>query len=66
MDAMRADSKLRKSVRNHEGDPPLMFAVEVEELASPPAQQGTGFAFFHGRGSGRPRRVTPAHRRPRA
>jgi hypothetical protein len=57
IELIRTDSKLRRSVRNSSTDPPLMFVNEIREVDSfaPLRAPGSGYAFFHGRGAGRPR-----------
>lgn len=57
VDLIRRDAKLRRSVRNSRADPPIMHAVEIREVDTfaPLKPPGTGYAFFHGRGAGRPR-----------
>ena len=57
MELIRRDPKLRRSVWNARTDPPMMHAAEVREVESfaPLKPPGTGYAFFHGRGAGRPR-----------
>ena len=61
MASIRADQALRAALRNPRTDPPIMVAEEIEELASlPPEAPGTGYAFFHGRGAGRPRDIALA------
>ena len=57
MDMIRGDRRLRKSVRNARTDPPIMNAVEIEQLrpGTPFSKAGTGYFFFHGKGAGRPR-----------
>lgn len=59
MDLIRHDTKLTRSLRNSRSDPPIMDAVEIREVDSfaPLTPPGTGYAFFHGRGAGRPRKV---------
>ena len=58
MDLIRGDSKLNRSVRNSRLNPPVMYAMEIREVESfaPFKPPGGGYAFFHGRGAGRPRR----------
>jgi hypothetical protein len=48
MDMLRCDPKLRKGVLNDKSDPPMMYAVEVEEIDSFEGLPlpGTGFAFY--------------------
>jgi hypothetical protein len=57
IELIRNDSKLRRSVRNSRTDPPLMFTIDIREVDTfaPLKPPGTGYAFFHGRGAGRPR-----------
>lgn len=57
IELIRNDSKLRRSVRNSQTDPPLMFTIDIREVDTfaPLKPPGTGYAFFHGRGAGRPR-----------
>ena len=59
IELIRNDSKLRRSVRNSQTDPPLMFTIDSREVDTfaPLKPPGTGYAFFHGRGAGRPRRA---------
>ncbi len=62
MDLIRRDPKLTRSVRNSRSDLPIMNAVDIREVDSfaPLKPPGTGYAFFHGRGAGRPRSLTMA------
>lgn len=48
MDMLRDDPKLAKGVLNDKADSPMMYAEEVEELASFEGRPfpGTGFAFY--------------------
>lgn len=64
MDLIRNDPKLKRSVRNSRLDHPLMQAMEVREVDSfaPLKPPGSGYAFFHGRGAGRPRATVRARR----
>jgi hypothetical protein len=57
IELIRNDPKLRRSVRNSRTDPPLMFVVDIRvvDTFAPLKPPGTGYAFFHGRGAGRPR-----------
>jgi hypothetical protein len=57
IELIHTDSKLRRSVRNSSTDPPLMFVNEIREVDSfaPLRAPGSGYAFVHGRGAGRPR-----------
>lgn len=57
IELIRADSKLRRSVRNSPSDPPLMFVDEIREVDTfaPLKAPGGGYVFFQGRGAGRPR-----------
>ena len=68
MDLIRADSKLKGLVRNSRTDPPIMHAVQVREVESfaPLKPPGSGYAFFHGRGAGRPRSMSVAAFKPGA
>ena len=65
IDLIRGDARLRRSVRNAPGDPPIMDVVRIRDVDSfsPFKKAGQGFAFFHGRGAGRPRTLKLA--RPR-
>lgn len=62
IDLIRKDRSLRENLRNPKGDPPLMYAEEKNEVQSfvPLRERGGAFVFFHGRGAGRPRRLTLA------
>ena len=65
IDLIRGDSRLRRSIRNTQRDPPIMTVVAIRQVDSflPFKRAGKGFAFFHGRGAGRPRTLKLA--RPR-
>lgn len=60
MAAIRADQKLRSTMRNPRTDPPLMVAGEIEEVPSIPVGPPPGYCFFTGEGAGRPGEVSLA------
>jgi hypothetical protein len=59
IDLIRQDSQLRRSLKNSPSDRPIMQVEELLEVKSfsPIKKGGTGYAFFHGRGSGKPRKL---------
>jgi hypothetical protein len=65
---IRDDHKLKASVTNARTDPPIMYVSDIREVASfaPFKPPGGGYAFFHGKGAGRPRSTTPNRSRRKA
>ena len=60
VELMRDDARLRRGVRNARTNPPIVRVLEIERLGPGTrlSKAGTGYAFFHGKGAGRPRSRT--------